>query len=187
MYCINTSSPPLPRNATPIWGFCFSGDFKWAIGPFFLCDFMAVSDQIEQLIEAPIESLGYEVVGVEYIKSGREATLRIYIDSEQGISIEDCERVSHQVSGILEVEDPISTAYNLEISSPGFDRPLFKARDFERFAGSEVKLSMKLPVQGRRNFTGILKGFSDGDILIEVDGEVYALALTKLAKARLVA
>ncbi|MBE0438834.1 MAG: ribosome maturation factor RimP [Gammaproteobacteria bacterium] len=148
---------------------------------------MAVSDQIEQLIEAPIESLGYEVVGVEYIKSGREATLRIYIDSEQGISIEDCERVSHQVSGILEVEDPISTAYHLEVSSPGFDRPLFKARDFERFAGSEVKLSMKLPVQGRRNFTGVLQGFSDGEILIEVDGEVYALALTKLAKARLIA
>jgi ribosome maturation factor RimP len=154
---------------------------------FFLCDFMAVSDQIEQLVEAPIESLGYELVGVEYIKSGREATLRIYIDSEHGISIEDCERVSHQVSGILEVEDPITTAYNLEISSPGFDRPLFKARDFERFAGSEVKLSMKLPVQGRRNFTGVLKGFIDGDILVEVDGEEYALPLTKLAKARLVA
>lgn len=148
---------------------------------------MAVSDQIEQLIEAPIESLGYELVGVEYIKNGRDTVLRIYIDSEHGISIEDCERVSHQVSGILEVEDPINTAYSLEVSSPGFDRPLFKARDFERFSGSEVKLSMKLPVQGRRNFRGILEGFSDGDILIEVDGEVYALPLTKLAKARLVA
>jgi ribosome maturation factor RimP len=148
---------------------------------------MAVSDQIEQLIEAPIESLGYEVVGVEYIKSGREATLRVYIDSEQGISIEDCERVSHQVSGVLEVEDPISTAYNLEVSSPGFDRPLFKPRDFERFAGHEIKLSMKLPVQGRRNFTGLLKGFNDGDILIEVDGEEYELPLSKMAKARLVA
>ncbi|MDH5357200.1 MAG: ribosome maturation factor RimP [Gammaproteobacteria bacterium] len=148
---------------------------------------MAISDQIEQLIEAPIESLGYELVGVEYIKNGRDTVLRIYIDSENGISIEDCERVSHQVSGILEVEDPITTAYSLEVSSPGFDRPLFKARDFERFSGSEIKLSMKLPVQGRRNFRGVLQGFSDGDILIEVDGEVYALPLTKLAKARLVA
>ena len=148
---------------------------------------MAVSDQIEQLIEAPIESLGYEVVGVEYIKGRGESTLRIYIDADQGISIEDCERVSHQVSGILEVEDPISSAYHLEISSPGFDRPLFKAKDFERFAGSAVKLSMKLPVQGRRNFTGVLQGISDGDILVEVDGEVYALPMTKLAKARLVA
>jgi len=148
---------------------------------------MAVSDQIEQLIEAPIESLGYELLGVEYIKNGRDTVLRIYIDSSQGISIEDCERVSHQVSGILEVEDPISTAYSLEVSSPGFDRPLFKEKDFVRFAGAEAKISMKLPVQGRRNFKGMLEGFSEGNILIEVDGEVYELPLTKLAKARLVA
>jgi ribosome maturation factor RimP len=148
---------------------------------------MAISDQIEQLIEAPIESLGYEVVGVEYNKNGHDAILRIYIDSEQGISIEDCERVSHQVSGILDVEEPITVAYSLEVSSPGFDRPLFKARDFERFAGSEAKIAMKLPINGRRNFKGILQGFSDGNVLIEVDGEVYDLPLTKLAKARLIA
>ena len=148
---------------------------------------MAVTDQVEQLIEASIASLGYELVGVEYIQGGADPVLRIYIDSEQGISIEDCERVSHQVSGILDVEDPIRSAYLLEVSSPGFDRPLFKQRDFERFAGAEAKISMKLPVQGRRNFRGILQGFSDGDILIEVDGEVYALPLAKLAKARLVA
>jgi len=148
---------------------------------------MAVSDQIEQLIELPIESLGYELVGVEYIKNGANTILRIYIDAEQGIGIEDCERVSHQVNGILEVEDPISSAYSLEVSSPGFDRPLFKARDFERFAGSEVKISMKLPIQGRRNFKGVLQGFDDGEILIVVDGEEYGLPLTKMAKARLVA
>jgi len=148
---------------------------------------MAISDQIEQLIELPIESLGYELVGIEYIKNGQHTVLRIYIDSEQGISIEDCERVSHQVSGVLEVEDPIGTAYSLEVSSPGFDRPLFKARDFERFVDSEVKISMKLPIQGRRNFKGILQGFDDGEILVLVDGEEYALPLTKLAKARLVA
>lgn len=148
---------------------------------------MAVSDQIEQLIEAPIETLGYELVGVEHIKNGSNTVLRIYIDAEQGISIEDCERVSHQVSGILEVEEPITSTYSLEVSSPGFDRPLFKERDFARFAGSEVKITMKLPVQGRRNFKGVLQGMSDNDILIEVDGEVYELPLTKLSKARLVA
>jgi ribosome maturation factor RimP len=148
---------------------------------------MAVTDQIELLIEAPIESLGYELVGVEYNKHGGDTVLRIYIDSEQGISIEDCERVSHQVSGILDVEDPINSAYSLEVSSPGFDRPLFKGRDFERFSGSAAKISMKLPINGRRNFTGELQGFNDGEILISVDGEVYALPLTKLAKARLIA
>ena len=148
---------------------------------------MAISDQVEQLIEAPIASLGYEVVGVEYNKNGSEAILRVYIDSEQGISIEDCERVSHQVSGILDVEELIASAYALEVSSPGFDRPLFKSKDFERFAGSEAKIAMKLPINGRRNFKGVLQGFSDGNILIEVDGEVYDLPLTKLAKAKLIA
>ncbi len=148
---------------------------------------MAITDQIEQLIEAPIESLGYQLVGVEYIQGGQSPVLRIYIDAEQGIGIEDCERVSHQVSGVLDVEDPIKQAYMLEISSPGFDRPLFKPRDFERFVGSQAKISMKLPVNGRRNFSGELQGFDNGDILIEVDGEVYALPLAKLAKARLIA
>jgi ribosome maturation factor RimP len=159
---------------------------NWAVWPFFFTR-MAISDQIEQLIELPIESLGYELVGIEYIKNGQHTVLRIYIDAEQGIGIEDCERVSHQVSGVLEVEDPISSAYSLEVSSPGFDRPLFKARDFERFVGSEVKIAMKLPIQGRRNFKGILQGFDDGEIVILVDGEEYGLPLTKLAKARLVA
>ena len=148
---------------------------------------LAITDQIEQLIEAPIESLGYQLVGVEYIQGGQSPVLRIYIDAEQGIGIEDCERVSHQVSGVLDVEDPIKQAYMLEISSPGFDRPLFKPRDFERFVGSQAKISMKLPVNGRRNFSGELQGFDNGDILIEVDGEVYALPLAKLAKARLIA
>lgn len=148
---------------------------------------MAITDQVEQLVEPAINTLGYELVGVEYIQGGPDPILRVYIDSENGIGIEDCERVSHQVSGILDVEEPIRSAYVLEVSSPGFDRPLFKARDFERFVGEEVKIAMKLPVQGRRNFRGILQGFSEGEILIEVDGEVYALPLTKLAKARLVA
>lgn len=148
---------------------------------------MAISDQIELLVEAPIESLGYELVGVEYIKNGVNTVLRLYIDAEQGIGIEDCERVSHQVSGILEVEDPISSAYALEVSSPGFDRPLFKERDFVRFTGNMVKIAMKLPIQGRRNFRGILQGFSEGDILVEVDGEIYELPLTKLSKAKIVA
>ncbi len=148
---------------------------------------MAITDQVEQLVETAIEALGYELVGVEYIQGGSDPILRIYIDAEQGIGIEDCERVSHQVSGILDVEEPIRSAYLLEVSSPGFDRPLFKAKDFERFVGAEAKITLKLPVDGRRNFRGVLQGFEDGEILIEVDGEVYALPLSKLAKARLVA
>jgi ribosome maturation factor RimP len=148
---------------------------------------MAIVDKVEQLIELPVESLGYELVGVEYIKGGQDTVLRIYIDAEQGISIEDCERVSHQVSGILDVEEPITSAYSLEVSSPGFDRPLFKATDFERFAGSPAKVSLKIPVNGRRNFTGVLQGFDNENILIEVDGEEYELPFSRLARARLIA
>jgi ribosome maturation factor RimP len=148
---------------------------------------MAVTDQVEHLIAPSVESLGYELVGVEYIQGGPDPILRIYIDAEQGIMIEDCERVSHQVSGVLDVEDPIRSAYLLEVSSHGFDRPLFKGRDFERFKGSQAKIVMKLPVDGRRNFTGTLAGMDGDEILVEVDGEVYALPLAKLAKARLIA
>jgi len=147
---------------------------------------MAVNEQIEQLIETSIVSLGYELVGVEYLARGRESMLRIYIDSPDGIGIEDCERVSHQVSGILEVEDPITTAYTLEVSSPGFDRPLFRLTDFERFTGEEAKISLKLPIDGRRNFRGALQGIDGDQVLILVDGEVYALPFKKLAAARLV-
>lgn len=148
---------------------------------------MAITDQVEILIQAPVETLGYELVGVEYIQGGPDPILRIYIDAEQGITIEDCERVSHQVSGILDVEEPVRSAYLLEVSSPGFDRPLFKLKDFERFAGAMAKVNLKLPVDGRRNFTGLLQGVEGEEILIEVDGEVYGLPFSKLAKAKLVA
>ena len=90
---------------------------------------MAITDQIEQLVESSIETLGYELVGIEYIQGGPDPILRIYIDAEQGIGIEDCERVSHPVSGILDVEEPIRSAYVLEVSSPVFYILLFKARD----------------------------------------------------------
>jgi ribosome maturation factor RimP len=147
---------------------------------------MAVNEHITQLIETPIISLGYELVGVEYISKGNDSVVRIYIDAEAGIGIEDCERVSHQVSGILEVEDPISSAYTLEVSSPGFDRPLFKLTHYEQFSGNDAKVTLKLPIEGRRNFTGQLQGIEDSDVLILVDGEIYALPFNRITKAKLV-
>ncbi len=143
--------------------------------------------QLPILHEGVLHQANLFVRDREQNKNGQDTILRIYIDSDQGISIEDCERVSHQVSGILDVEEPITAAYSLEVSSPGFDRPLFKERDFKRFSGSKAKISMKLPIDGRRNFTGVLQGCDDGEVLIEVDGEVYALPISKLAKARLIA
>ncbi len=147
---------------------------------------MAVNEQITQWIETPIVSLGYELVGVEYISKGNDSVVRVYIDAAEGISVEDCERVSHQVSGILEVEDPISSAYTLEVSSPGFDRPLFKIEHYEQFAGHDAKVTLKLPIEGRRNFTGQLQGVEELEVLILVDGEVYALPFNRITKARLV-
>jgi len=91
------------------------------------------------LFEPVIESMGYELVGVEFSTNGRHGTLRVYIDREQGVSLDDCAAISHQISGILDVEEPIKQAYDLEISSPGIDRPLFKLADYERFAGRIAK------------------------------------------------
>ncbi len=148
---------------------------------------MAVNEQITQLIETPVVSLGYELVGVEYISKGNDSVVRIYIDTAEGISVEDCERVSHQVSGIFEVEEPINSAYTLEVSSPGFDRPLFKLDHYAQFAGNEAKVTLKLPIEGRRNFTGQLQGVEESDVLILVDGEVYALPFNRITKGKLVA
>ncbi len=176
-------------NPTPATTLCYHVRFYGVYGggcPFFY-DIMTISDQIEQVVKMPIESLGYELVGVEYLKNLPRTLIRIYIDCKHGVSTDDCARVSHQVSGVLTVESVVSGDYCLEISSPGFDRPLFKACDFERFAGSEVKLSMRLPIKGRRHFRGVLKGLSENNILVNVDGQLHELPLTKLAKARLVA
>ncbi len=93
-----------------------------------------LEQKLTEMITAPVEALGYELVGIEFIR-GRTSTLRIYIDSEDGINVDDCADVSHQVSAVLDVEDPISVAYNLEVSSPGLDRPMFTADHYARFQG----------------------------------------------------
>jgi ribosome maturation factor RimP len=142
---------------------------------------------IGDMLEPGIRSLGYELVGVEYQSGGRGGgLLRVYIDSEDGITADDCQKVSYQVSGVLDVEDPIPGHYTLEISSPGLDRLLFRPEDFERFAGQLVKLRAASPVNGRRNFKGRLVGMRDGQVVIEQDGEEVSLAYEQVDQARLV-
>ncbi|HHH48156.1 MAG TPA: ribosome maturation factor RimP [Gammaproteobacteria bacterium] len=138
------------------------------------------------VVEPVVESLGYELVGVEYLSQGRDGLLRVYIDAEDGIKVEDCQRVSHQLSGVLDVEDVIKGHYSLEISSPGLDRPLFNAAQFERFAGSEVKLRLEAPLDGRRKFRGTLLGVEDGEVRLRVDGEEVRIPLVSVDKANLV-
>lgn len=145
------------------------------------------ASELWRLIEPVVEGLGYEVVDIEFQPHPKNGVLRIYIDHEDGIQLDDCTAVSHQISAMLDVEDPIPGHFNLEISSPGLDRPLRKAEDFERFAGETVKIKLGMPtIEGQRNFTGKLLGFKDNEVLIEVDGKTHYLAYGAIDKARLV-
>jgi ribosome maturation factor RimP len=147
----------------------------------------SASDSLVEMVRGAVESIGFELVGVEYQSQGRGGSLlRVYIDHAKGIGVEDCTAVSHQISGVLDVEDPIKENYNLEVSSPGLDRPLFFAKDFERFAGSKVHIRLRVKLLDRRRFEGVLNGMQDDDVLVVVDGEEFALPLDLIDKARLV-
>ncbi len=144
--------------------------------------------KLEELLSPVVDSLGYEFVGLEYLPQGKHSLLRIYIDKPEGITVDDCGAVSHQISGVLEVEDPISGHYVLEVSSPGIDRPLFKFEDFERFSGNNVQIRLQIPLEGRRNFKGLLQGVQADDqlVVLEVDDEIVSLPWDRIEKARLI-
>jgi len=138
------------------------------------------------LFEPVVESMGYELVGVEFHGSEHHGVLRLFIDKEGGITVDDCAAVSRQVSAVLDVEDPIKQAYDLEVSSPGLNRPLFKGNDFQRFAGRKAKIKLAVALNGRKNFSGVLKGIDDNEqVLIDVDNETFELPLHDIAKANL--
>ena len=143
-------------------------------------------DHLLELIEPVVEGLGYECVGIEYNPHPRHGLLRVYIDSEAGIQLEDCSKVSHQISGVLDVEDPIQGNYRLEISSPGADRPLFKIADFQRFEGRLVTVNLFRSVAQRKKITGTILGVEDDTIQLEEDGQVFTVPLQAISKARLV-
>jgi len=142
---------------------------------------------IGDMLEPGIRSLGYELVGVEFQSGGKGGgLLRVYIDSGDGISADDCQRVSYQVSGVLDVEDPIPGHYTLEVSSPGLDRLLFRRADFDRFAGQLVKLRLTYPIGGQRRFKGRLIGMRGEQVVIEADGTEISLPFEQVEQARLV-
>jgi ribosome maturation factor RimP len=147
-------------------------------------------DALMRLLEPPIEALGYELVDVEFAREGRGGVVRIFIDrpaadSAGPITVDDCARVSHAVSEVLEVDDPIKGHYTLEVSSPGFDRILRTRAHFERFIGERIFAELKLPMDGRRRYAGVLKSVSGDTIVVEVDGKAYSLPLDRIQKARL--
>jgi len=143
-------------------------------------------EHLVNLIEPIVEGLGYECVGIEYNPHPKHGLLRIYIDSEDGILVEDCSKVSHQVSGVMDVEDPIQGNYQLEISSPGEDRPFFKVSQFERYIGRTVLVHLFKAIDGRRKITGLIEKV-DGDIITLKEGsQVFEVPFVAMSKARLV-
>ena len=143
--------------------------------------------QLGDMLEPGVTAMGYELVGVEFQTGGKSGgLLRVYIDSEAGISAEDCQKVSYQVSGVLDVEDPIPGHYTLEISSPGLDRMLFRKQDFERFAGQLIKLRTAYPIEGQRKFKGRLLGLQGENVVFEQDDMEISLPFDQIEQARLV-
>ncbi|HAS6348052.1 ribosome maturation factor RimP [Vibrio sp. IRLE0018] len=142
--------------------------------------------QLTEMLEAPVVASGYELVGLEFIRAGEHSTLRIFIDHENGITVDDCAEVSHQVSAVLDVEDPISVAYSLEVSSPGLDRPLFKPAHYEQFIGQEVNVVLKMAVANRRKWKGEIHSVDGETITLTVDGQQEDFALSNISKANLI-
>lgn len=142
--------------------------------------------KIVELIEPTVTALGLELWGIEHLQQGKYSLLRIYIEREAGVAIEDCEQVSKQVSALLDVEDPIAGEYTLEVSSPGLERPLFSARQFSQYIGSEVKLRLHSPIQGRRKFKGKIVVVEGDSIRLQADGVDYDLSFSDVDKANIV-
>jgi len=142
-------------------------------------------ERLIALIEPLLGRLGFELIELEYGAGRAHALLRLYIDREGGVRLDDCERVSREVSALLDVEDPIPCAYTLEVSSPGFDRLLRTRAHFGRFVGSRVFVELKEPRAGRRRYTGTLLTVDEAGIGLEVDREHVAVAFNEIGKARL--
>ena len=147
---------------------------------------MATKDQqITDMLRTTVEALGYELWGIEYLSQGRHSVLRVYIDAENGIAVEDCAKVSEQVGSVLDVEDPITGEYTLEVSSPGMDRLLFRLDQYRAYVGEVLELRLRVPFEGRRKFKGVLTGIEGEDVVIRVDDHEYLLPHSAVDKARI--
>ncbi|MDA9556779.1 ribosome maturation factor RimP [Vibrio sp.] len=142
--------------------------------------------QLTELLNDAVEASECELVGLEFIRAGEHSTLRIFIDHENGINVENCAEVSRQVGAVLDVEDPISVVYNLEVSSPGLDRPLFKAEHYQQFVGHDVNIVLKMAVGNRRKWKGTIQGVDGETITLVVDGQEELFALSNISKANLI-
>lgn len=150
---------------------------------------MAVSKKVEalQAMLAPaVAAVGFELWGVEFFQQGRHSVLRLFIDGPEGVGVDDCARVSHQASGVLDVEDPIAGEYTLEVSSPGWDRPLFTLAHYARFAGSPVAIRLAAPLNGRRKYTGVVQQVTDDAVVLQVEAETVTVPFALIDKGHVV-
>lgn len=148
---------------------------------------MATLEQnLQQMLQGSVEDLGCELWGIECQRAGRFMTVRLYIDKEGGVTVDDCADVSRQVSAILDVEDPIADKYNLEVSSPGLDRPLFTLEQFQRYVGQEISVHLRIPMLDRRKWQGKLERIEGDMLTLIVDGQEQSFALSNIQKANVI-
>lgn len=140
---------------------------------------------LQELLTPTVEALGYELWGCVLIPQGRYSILRVYIDKTSGITVDDCEQVSRQISALLDVEDPIRGGYTLEVSSPGLDRPLFTLEQFKRFVGAKVNLRLQVPKDNRRHLKGELQTVKGNEITVLIEGNAFTVPLENIARANL--
>ena len=149
---------------------------------------MATLEQnLQEMLQGAVEDLGCELWGIECQRAGRFMTVRLFVDKEGGVTVDDCADVSRQVSAILDVEDPIADKYNLEVSSPGLDRPLFTLPQFERYIGQDIAVYLRIPVMERRKWQGKLERIENDMVTLIVDGQEQVLVFGNIQKANVVA
>jgi len=146
----------------------------------------AKEKKIEALLAPTVEANGCAIWGVEWLSSGRHSKLCLYIDRAEGVSVDDCERISRQVGDVLDVEDILQQRYTLEVSSPGMDRILFAPAHYANSVGQRVDVRLNYPFEGRKRIVGILTGVEDGEAVIRVDDNEYLLPLENVQRARIV-
>ena len=145
-----------------------------------------VTKQVSDLIEPILDELGFELIDIEYLSDRGRWVLRLYIDREGGVTIDDCAKVSYELGDLIDIKNVIEHEYVLEVSSPGLSRPLKKEADFIRVIGKKIKVRTKTPLEGQRNFMGVLKDFKEHELYIQPEGQLITVAWSDIEKANLV-
>jgi len=144
-------------------------------------------EQLQRIITPAVEAMGFELYGCEFHTHANRNVLIVFVDGPKGVTLDDCTRISRQIGAVLDVEDPIGSRYELEVSSPGIDRPLFSVLHFQRVVGQKIKIRLRRPQNNQRNFVGILKAMVDNQVtLLLEDGKELGALFAEIEKAKLI-